>query len=273
MRGWPERKRGVAIYTLTQSLYVRGSGGDPLPVVFESLAAQGTRLLHGQLCLVVAAPGVGKSAFVLTYALKARVPTLYLSADSDAFTQLTRSVSILTGWTMDKSSQLVRDGDLNGATPVLENVPIRFSYNSSPTLDQIETSLSSYEEVYGDYPTLVVVDNLTDVITGGEANSEDPFAGLESLTAYLRDMARDTGACVIATHHATGPYNDGDKPIPRSGVKGQISRVPGLILTIHGGENQLRVSTVKNRNGRFDATGTNWVPLSFDGRTMSIKDL
>ena len=141
--------------------------------MFESLDA---KFLKGQLCLICAGPGTGKSAFVLTYALKARVPTLYFSADSDAYTQLTRSVSIITGWPVDKASRLVREGDLNGATPDMEGIPIRFNYHASPTLDQIESSMMSYEEVYGDYPALVVVDNITNVRAGGGVDDDDPFA-------------------------------------------------------------------------------------------------
>lgn len=243
--------------------------------MFGALEDSGSRFLRGQLGLICAAPGAGKSGLILTYALKARVPALYFSADSDAFTQVSRSVSILTGWGLERSSALVRAGDLNGATEKLEGLPIRFKYEASPTLSQIESSMLAYEEVYGDYPALVVVDNVTNVQAGG-ANDEDPFSGLEPLMDYLHTMARNTGACVVGLHHVTGIYNDGDKPIPLSGIKGQIGRVPELILTLHRhdhyGKVSLRVSTVKNRSGKADPSGMSWVALDFDGDTMTIKD-
>jgi hypothetical protein len=88
------------MYTPLQILYIKGSAGDPLPKVWDALDEKGTRFLRGQLCLICAGPGTGKSAFVLTYAPLAKVPTLYFSADSDAFTQLSRSLSILTGWSI-----------------------------------------------------------------------------------------------------------------------------------------------------------------------------
>jgi len=261
--------------TPQQSLWVMGSAGDPLPAPFPSLAERGSRLLRGQLCLVCAGPGTGKSAFVLTYALRAKVPTLYFSADSDPFTQLSRSVSILTGWTMERSSAAVRDGDLSGAESVFSDVPIRFNYSASPSLDQIELSMLSYEEVYGDYPALVVVDNVTNVRAGSD--DDDPFAGLESLMEYLHEMARMTSACVVGLHHVTGGYNDANKPIPLSGVKGQITRVPEMVLTLHRvreefGPDTLNVSTVKNRAGKQDPSGQDFVGLRFDGDTMSIKE-
>lgn len=264
------------MFTPLQSLYIKGHAGDPLPPVWDTLEQKGTRFLRGQLALVCAGPGVGKSALILTYALKAKVPTLYFSADSDSFTQLSRSLSILSGTNMDKSAALVRSGDLGESAREFDDIPIRFNYSASPTLDQIETSMRSYEEVYGDFPALVVIDNVTNVRTGGD-NDEDPFSGLESLMDYLHDMARSTAACVVGLHHVTGPFNDADKPIPLSGVKGQIARVPEMVLTLHKesddfGPTLLNISTVKNRGGKADPSGNDFVCLEFSGDTMQIKD-
>ena len=262
---------------MRQSLFIKGNAGDPLPTVWKSLENRGTRFLRGQLCLVCAGPGVGKSALILNYALKAKVPTLYFSADSDAFTQLSRSLSIVTGEPMDKTTKMVRDGDLGAAAGDVVDIPIRFNYSASPTLTQIEASMRSYEEVYGDYPALVVVDNITNVRTGGD-HDDDPFSGLEALLDELHVMARFTGACVIGLHHVTGTYNDADRPIPLSGVKGQVARVPELVLTLHKvieqfGPDSLRVSTVKNRGGKSDPSGSEFVSLDFVGDTMQITEV
>ncbi|QLF84476.1 DnaB-like dsDNA helicase [Mycobacterium phage Topanga] len=263
------------MYTPMQSLRVKGSAGDPLPTVFESLEMKGTRFLRGQLVLVCAGPGTGKSAFVLTYALKAAVSTLYFSADSDAFTQLTRMISIQTGWSLERAARAVRAEDLHEVEDEFVDTPIRFNYNASPSLDQIEDSMRAYFQLAGDYPDIVVVDNLTNIRGGGE--DDDPFSGLEALMDYLHDMARRTSACVIVLHHVTGAYNDGDKPIPLGGVKGQITRVPELVLTLHRvkeefGPETLNVSTVKNRAGRMDPSGMDFVSLEFIGDTMQIRD-
>lgn len=264
------------MYSVLQSLLIKGSAGDPLPTVWQSLEDRGAQFLRGQLCLTCAGPGTGKSAFALTYALRARVPTLYFSADSDAYTQLTRTVSIETGWPLSRSAEAVREGDLNGATPMLESLPIRFNYNASPSLDQIDNSMLAYEEVYGDFPELVIVDNITNVRTGGAENDADPFAGLESLMDYLHTMGRNTGAFVLALHHVTGEYNDGLRPIPLSGIKQQLGRVPEMVLTMHRGQRfgqpTLNVSLVKSRNGKFDPSGWTYDELKFEGDSMQIKD-
>lgn len=263
------------MYALLQSLNIKGSTGNPLPSVFESLTQRGSRFLRGQLALICAGPGAGKSSFILTYALRAEVPTLYFSADSDSFTQLSRSVSVLTGWSMDRSAKAVREENLQGAEGKLANIPIRFNYDASPSLDRIETVLKSYMEVMGTYPELVVVDNISNVRSGGD---DDPFAGLEALMEYMHDMARSTSACVVGLHHVTGSYNDNDKPIPLSGVKGQVSRVPEVIMTLHRVSrshraDSLRVSTVKNRGGRSDPSGLSYAELEFTGDVMQINDI
>ncbi|WP_243727111.1 DnaB-like helicase C-terminal domain-containing protein [Actinocrispum wychmicini] len=262
---------------MLQSRRMRGAAGEPLPVVFQTLNDAGTRFLRGQLVLVAAGPGTGKSAFTLTLALRSRATCLYFSADSDAFVQLTRSVSILTGMPLASAAELVLSDRLSEVTTALTGLPIRLNYEASPTLDRIETSIEAYEEVYGDYPDLIIVDNVTNVRSGMSEDDGDPFAGLEGLMDYLHTMARNTEACVIGLHHVTGPYNDSDKPIPLSGVKGQIARVPELVLTMHRraddyGPDTLAVSTVKNRGGRMDASGMSFVELDFDTDRMLIRD-
>lgn len=203
---------------------------------------------------------------------------MYFSADSDAFTQATRSLSILTGWSMEKSANAVRTGDLSDAVDVFSGIPIRFNYNASPTIEDIEDDLKAYLQTYGSMPALIVVDNITNVFTDGD-DADNPFAGLEGLLDYLHKLARDTGACVIGLHHVTGEFNDGNKPIPLSGVKGQIGRVPELILTLYriksdivGLGDRLFVSTVKNRGGKSDPSGQDAAELVFYGDTMKIRD-
>ncbi|AGK86025.1 P-loop_NTPase [Mycobacterium phage Chy4] len=213
----------------------------------------------------------------MAYALKSKVPTLYFSADSDAFTQISRSVSILSGWSLERSTRAVREQNIEESVAAeLDQVPIRFNYKASPSLDVIEESLSAYDALYEDFPALVVVDNITNVRTDS-SDGDDPFSGLESLMDYLHEMGRETGACVIGLHHVTGPHNDGDKPIPLSGIKGQIGRVPEMVLTLHResdgfGPDSLNVSTVKNRGGKSDPSGNDYASLEFVGDTMQIND-
>lgn len=263
--------------TLAQSAAVKGSAGEPLPTVWKSLEERGTRFLRGQLALVAAGPGTGKSAFVLNYTLRSGVSCLYFSADSDAFVQLTRALAVMGGLNMAEAGEAVLNNDTGKINSIIGESPVRFSYNPSPTLAHIETQVQAYEELYGDYPELIVIDNAMDVVM--EGSDIDQAQSLDALMAWLHDMARTTEACVIVLHHVTGPFNDANKPIPLSGVKGQIGRVPELILTLHkqaadyeGQPDDLCVSTVKNRGQRADPSGESYALLTFDGYRMSIED-
>jgi len=266
------------MYSSVQSRRIRGSAGEPLPTVFQALDNAGTRFLRGQLSLVAAGPGTGKSVFALTLALQSGVNSMYFSADSDPATQVAREIAISAGWSIERATEAVLAPELPAeAYEKLSGLPIRFDFRASPSLDDIEGIMESYEEVYGDYPALIVVDNITNVRTDS-SDSDDPFGGLESMMDYLHTMARETQAHVMGLHHVTGPYNDGDKPIPLSGIKGQIGRVPELILTLHKTPDPLEVmdtlhvSTVKNRGGKADASGYSFVDLMFNGNMMKIAD-
>ncbi|MFF4927430.1 AAA family ATPase [Streptomyces griseofuscus] len=263
------------MYTLSQSIRAKGDSGEPLPAAYKSMEKAGTRYIRGQLSLTVAGGGTGKSAYTLSRILRAEspIPTIYFSADSSADIQLSRAISILTGTEMTDSMSAVRRNDIGIYAELLDEHPIRFDYAASPTIDDIEDTVSAWYELYGEDAHMVVLDNITNIRGGTQANDEDPFGGLESLMDWANDMARQTGAHVAGLHHTTGPHNDGQSPIPMSGVKGQITRVPALVLTLHKPEEDvLAVSTVKNRAGKSDASGQTFVSLGFDGNTMQITD-
>ncbi|MEU3690508.1 AAA family ATPase [Streptomyces narbonensis] len=263
------------MYTLSQSIRAKGDAGDPLPPAFKSMDKAGTRYIRGQLSLTVAGGGTGKSAYTLSRVLKAEtpIPCIYFSADSSADIQLSRAISILTKIEMADSMKAVRHNDISAYAAVLDGHPVRFDYAASPTIDDIETTVNAWYELYGEDAHMIVLDNITNIRGGSAANDEDPFGGLESLMDWANDMARTTGAHVAGLHHTTGPHNDGNSPIPMSGVKGQITRVPALVLTLHKPEEGvLAVSTVKNRAGRSDPSGNTFVELGFDGNSMQITD-
>ncbi len=195
---------------------------------------------------------------------------MFFSADSDPFTVRTRAMSMLNGCSLDESTRAELSGETASMEAKLAEHPIRFNFNSSPSIEDIERSLYAYDEVYGEYPRLVVLDNLTDVYTDAEDDS------LEPLMDYLHTMARGTQACVLGLHHVTGEYNNRDKPIPLNGVKNQIHKKPEMVLTAFkrndGMKDYMCISTVKNRTGKDDATGQTYVELVCDLSRMSITE-
>ncbi|BET51798.1 hypothetical protein RGQ21_67800 [Kitasatospora aureofaciens] len=268
------------MYSLVQSARIKGSAGEPIPNPSRELQKLDVDFRRGELSLVAAGPGTGKSLWALNLALYGSLPAMYWSADSNAATQLSRSTAILTGDNVKEIKKALLEDKFDTYERVLgDKWWIRFSYEAMPTPADMEADLEIYYEVFGCHPHLCVVDNITNVDTGGAGDAESFTFGLEGMCEYLNDMARETEAHVQALHHVVGEYSDGLKPIPLSGVKGKIGRVPSLIMTIHrepdeqGMNRVLNLSPVKNREGFADASGQTFAAMELDSNTLRLKDV
>lgn len=257
--------------TLTRAKNSRGNSGEPLPTVFNSLAAEGIHFRRGQFTLVAAAPGVGKSILALTLCLKTGIPGYYASADTDAFTTYIRAGAAVTGWSTKDIENAVKCGTTAEVDARLNALSfVRMNFDGRIELDSMEANIRAFAMMYGEWPHFIIIDNLSNMESDG-----DGFQALEYSCDYLHDLGRKTGAAVIALHHVTGEYDDGIKPVPLSGLRGKISKVPEMILTLHRSPDSTRlyVCPVKNRTGRNAAAG-NWnVELSFDPPRMRIEDI
>lgn len=204
--------------------------------------------------MVVAAPGVGKSVFAFVNSLAMRVPTQYMAMDSDAYTTCVRTVQ--TAQQIDTptaEAQVTELGIL--AKQVFDEVDwIRFDFPSSPDTDEIARRVWAYAEIQGEYPHLIVVDNLMDIAHDGGVE------GYEQTMIALSRLARASHAAVLVLHHATGMYESGDVPIPLSGLMYKVGKKPDIVLTLYNGvletgDGFLWVCVVKNRYGPADPAG------------------
>lgn len=239
-----------------------------------------TFLRKGQLTLVAAGPGSGKSAliqFILQVGngLPPGHPergvnrTLYFSADSDQTTMWKRSAAMATGMTQDAIDELLFADEIGHLETQVARATnhMRWDYDSSPSDAYVLDSIDAYASVYGSYPEVIVMDNLKNLSIDG---SPGEFEALEDACGFLHDLARDTNAALVALHHVTGENEDGMKPIPMSGLRGKISKTPEVILTLHRREQTMFVSPVKNRNGIADASGQWILPINADLSRMNF---
>lgn len=262
------------MYSILQSQTARGTAGEPLNQPWDALNELDVKFNRGDIVLVCGPSGTGKSAFSLNLAMQSEAPTLYFSGDSNAFTQMSRAIAIAADITVDEAKKLVLADDLERVAQQVSKYPIQFCYSASPSQRDLEDHIAAYQELYGVTPDLIVIDNITNVYADPADSQSQTLEGLMSL---LNEMARSTQSCVLTLHHVTANYNDGDKPIPLSGVKDQIHRVPTIVLTLHkimqeGFPAELRVSPVKNREGEPDSTGHKFATLKFEGEKMLITD-
>ncbi len=256
--------------SLTQAARQKGQAGKKLPDVWSSWAQNKVAFRRGQLHLIVAAPGVGKSVLTLSYALQAKVPTLYISMDTDPFTTSVRAVSALTQTTMEQAEQGL-NGEFDFATQALTDAgkSMRFAFPASPNTADLFSHIYAYGEAEGNWPELIVIDNLANI-----AFESDEFGEMRTMMADLQTMASRTKAAVVVLHHSTGQYEDGHTPIPQSGVNGKVSKFPSVVLTLSlGGEGELYVAVVKNRFGPADPSGYKIrAKLAVDYARMQVRD-
>ena len=222
--------------------------------------------------MVAAAPNAGKSMFALIYAIKAKVPTLFFSADTDTATVMMRAASHLSG-----HEQLLVESNLLSNRHyydkyLSEMESIQFVFDSSPSLDDIELEIKAYVELFGIPPELIVVDNLMNVVS----ESDNEWAGLRAIMVEFHDMARKTEACVLVLHHVSEQteYGKENKPPARRAIHGKVSQLPALILTLFFDpkENKLMIAAVKNRFGPHTADGSDHISLFVNYKVCQIND-
>ncbi len=246
----------------------------PLPDVWKSLnsADVNVKFRRGQVCMVAAAPNAGKSMFALVYAIKANIPTLFFSADTDTATVMIRTAAHLSG-----HSQLTVETNLQNNSRYYQEYlskmqNIQWVFDSSPSLDDIEMEIKAYIELYGIAPELIVIDNLMNVA----AETDNEWAGLRAIMMELHDMARKTEACVLVLHHVSeqSEYGSPTMPPPRRAIHGKVSQLPAIILTLGYDPSQgmLRVAAVKNRFGPHYADASRWATLFTNFAACQIGD-
>lgn len=182
------------MFSLNQSILVRGAAGEPLKNPFTGLSKLEVEFRRGDFSVVCAGGGTGKSLTALWLAVWSNVPTLYFSADSTAATQLSRATAMITGdGARDIKRKLVaNDGSFAEYEAALsKRWWLRFNYAARPTPKEIELHLECYREVFGIYPHLVIVDNITNVDgEGPRTQRSTPSASKGSVTTSMRWRGR-----------------------------------------------------------------------------------
>lgn len=244
----------------------------PLPSVWKSFDRKNINFRRGQVTMVAAAPNGGKSMLALVYAIRAGVPTLFFSADTDASTVSIRAIAHLSGHTQQTVERELNSNNPSYHKYLSQMANISWVFDSNPSLDDLEMEIKAYIELYGIAPELIVIDNLMNVA----AETDNEWAGLRDIMMNLHDMARKTEACVLVLHHVSeaSEYGSPTVPPPRRSIHGKVSQLPAVILTLGYDPSQgmLRVAAVKNRFGPHFADASEWATLFVNFGACQIGD-
>ncbi len=256
--------------TLARAVGSVDIGGEPLPTVFRTFDANKVVIRRSEISMIAGTPGAGKSTLALAIALRAKVPTLYISADTNAHTMAMRLLSMIINKPQSEAEMLLVD-DVENSRKVINNSSghIFWSFESAPTLSDLDQEVEAFEELWGCAPTLIVIDNLMDIANDGG----EEFAAMRSTIKELKYLARDTNAAVLLLHHTKESYV-GNPCQPRSALQGMVAQLPALICTV--GTNApgfIAVAPVKNRYGKADPTGDTAFWLQFNPEIMDVSDI
>jgi replicative DNA helicase len=255
--------------TLFRAVRAEGASGEALHTVFTKLSQRGVEFRRGELHLIAAPPGAGKTVLALAMALYVGRPTFYFSPDSTASTMWERLGGMVTGRTLDEIRKGI-DGTLE-KTLNQELNHIQWCFDNPLDCDAIDDEMKAYAVVWGDWPELVVIDNLADFT---DPSFPDGWEAQERALEFLKSLAKQTHAAIVVLHHVTGQYVDQDRSIPLSGLRGQVGRIPELVLTVRRmGGGVLAVDVVKHRHGEANAAGGFGVHMAVDLTRMRVNDV
>ena len=254
--------------TLSRSVGRSDIGGEPMPAVFRTFEQNKIIFRRSEVSLIAGTPGAGKSTLALALALRMQAPTLYVSADTNAHTMAMRLYSMIEGVSQTDAEKIISEQPELAKEKLAQAKHIYWSFDSSPSLGDLDDEVYALEETLGESPALIVVDNLMDInMDGGEE-----FGAMRSALKELKYLARDTNAAVVVLHHTKEGYS-GTPCQPRSSVQGMVNQLPALILTVGQQDGMLGVASVKNRYGKADPSGNSPVWLQFLPEYMFIADL
>ncbi len=258
---------GAALRTLAQSVADGSTAGIPLPDILPGLTAMGVTPRRGQVTMIAAPPNGGKSLLALWYALQAKVPTLYISADTDQATTLARAAATMSGRTVADI-----EGQLNSeAAPLVEDMVLladwlAFSYDPAPDMADIEQEVLAAIEVWGKLD-LIIVDNLMNIEADGGS-----WEGMRETMSQFHQLARLTEAGVWVLHHTTESEGDPTRPASRRMIQGKVAQLPEQILTVAAQPQKglISIACVKNRHGSHAADGSLNATFPVDFSRMTI---
>ena len=260
--------------SLLQVVGVESPVGHQLPPILPQLTGAQVVFRQAQLHLIAAQPGGGKTLLALWYAITSKVPSLYFSADSDSRTIASRAGAII----MDKQvSQIETMMDSDGSV-LLEDAlaegakHVRFNFDPSPSLEDIEEEIEAWIELHGAAPQEIFVDNLMNVAS----TSDSEWTALRDAMSAFHYKAREYESAFIVLHHVSEneKMSKPNFPAPRKALMGKVAALPELVLSValDSAGQAYRVAVVKNRHGKADPTAENFVTLIAEPSNMTLYD-
>jgi len=204
--------------------------------------------------MIAGVPGAFKTALALNEVVSwadQGLYTQYFSVDSDESTIVERLNGIVTGKSLQEVEAFTRNNPTYFDSQLYDRLgdKVMFEYQNQ-SWDSMVYHVASYEQKYGAYPDVVVVDNLIDLAPDVYAFSE-----MQAIIKNADSLAKKIGAHVQILHHARLVSHDSGMdvtpglPPPAQEIQGRMTQFPTLVMTVGAAGMNLRLAVVKNRFG------------------------
>ena len=213
----------------------------PIDLPFEALAEVVT-IRRGELGLLAARPGEGKSTFALN--LARYLPSLYFAQEDPL-----QAWSLMAGLMLGEKPEGVRDWAQEDAIGLDEELASRGCQDVAilegrRTINEIRLGIQAYEELFGYSPDVVVIDNLKDLTVPGHSYSTPDFYSI-TLPA-LKVIALELQCFILVLHHAKRGQ---DEPSLEGMIFGGDREASHVWWTEKVGDDRMRVTILKQREG------------------------
>jgi hypothetical protein len=247
-----------------------GNIGRKLPDPLKSLAREGIHFRRGAVSMIAGTPGSFKSVLALNMVVtwaEAGMKVYYFSADADEFTVVRRFAGILTNDDPQHvESQMVnhRTGDYE-AQFGLHLQGVEFEYEGFDEFTTLVQRVKSFEAVYGQYPDVLVIDNLIDFVSSPMAWDE-----MQVMIKALDALSKEIKAHILILHHAKLPDANPNARNPRPldqppadyEIQGRVTQFPRLVLTMAAESLHANLACVKNTNGPQYRDARHTIPIT-----------
>lgn len=246
-------------------------GGRPMPVVLQQLP----QIRRSEVTMIAGQPGAGKSLLALWLAVawaESGLRGIYFSADSAELGQASRALAMtMMNLSVTEAEQMLKTHDEWAVENIGRINNLMWSFEDDLSYDNINDEVQAFNELWGDDPAFIIVDNLTDV----EGQSEDEWSSQRRALKALVQLARVTDAATLVLHHTTEDERVKEDPCPpRRAIQGKCSQKPALILTVADRGPHRPVACVKDRySGKGDKTGMTAIWFRLNEETLHWSEV
>jgi KaiC/GvpD/RAD55 family RecA-like ATPase len=246
---------------------------------------QEIRVTTSTLVSILAAPSAGKSSIsfgILNSTSRAGIKSMFFSLDMAAPQVYQRLAQRHTGYHSDRLFKAYQTRDVGVIEKVEKTLDeeyanVKFCFRGAMNVDIIRDALLKEKELTGEFPKLIVVDYLENVLT---SLSNDPTIAKGFVARSLKDIANEFAICVILLTQPAkvtgGPAEELNSYFNIKG-SGLVAEASAQVITMHrpgfdpknpADDNFITLTVVKNRMGTLGTFDYHW-----EGVRGTIREL